>query len=386
MASNSYQELDAVVCRTPTANRNSSLLNSDLDSPFSIRRLLGLPEESSPEGEPAYQPQTDQVSPMKLPCDLPQDNSCALPLRSYYEAPQVNSSQTTQQRQGTYNNPSRVHYQGLPKVDYRQPRGVMNQLSHDPAFYELSAALAGDMTTTNTPSLLFHSIAPQMTVPPTLRASMLDLRFGMLDIQHCVSSNQLLSFYRQHTATIEHERYQALTTSGDVYYQQSVQLHYDKQRHLLIDRVEESLKLLENSSSCQTTSTKMAVNEPRNSDGLYGYTQTLQTQPSAASKPTTGKIQKSGRVYRRLNFSKDTTCVLMDWYLKNTHNPYLSSTECRALAVKAKVSPAQVRKWLANKRNRDCKSQRLDIPVSQRSHTSHPIRHLDTSRESVNLD
>ena len=53
---------------------------------------------------------------------------------------------------------------------------------------------------------------------------------------------------------------------------------------------------------------------------------------------------------RRLN--ERTVDMLQDWYDKNTQHPYPSENEAVRLAAEGGITPAQVKKWMANKRVR----------------------------------
>jgi hypothetical protein len=93
----------------------------------------------------------------------------------------------------------------------------------------------------------------------------------------------------------------------------SVNAQYDEQHHGLLERVEQSLTLVE---------TRLAV-------------VISNLKPNVCSK-----------------LSKEAMRTMTNWYTSHTEHPYPNRTEVSSMAESFNVSPAQIRKWFSNHRQR----------------------------------
>ena len=89
----------------------------------------------------------------------------------------------------------------------------------------------------------------------------------------------------------------------------------------MMDRMEQSLRLLEDA------------------------------RESRKSKPTQ-PVQK-----QRANFSRKSIQIMEDWYAQHTDYPYLDPITAELLAIQCNITVEQVKKWFGNKRNR-CQNTR----------------------------
>ena len=159
-----------------------------------------------------------------------------------------------------------------------------------------------------------------------------------LESVHKARITELQNFYKLQVAAVEADRYQTLLSCQAPAHvlDTSITLYYDSQRHLLMDRVERSLALLQG--------------------------QTVNTSAPG------GQTQQRRRVKKR-QFCSSTLKVLNAWYDCNRDYPYLSQDSAERLAQSAGVSVEQVKKWLSNRRMRAGNTMTLTEIARKRKHT-----------------
>ena len=164
-----------------------------------------------------------------------------------------------------------------------------------------------------------------------VRERRLHERFNALQEPCPDDVRQLSGFYRYQSALIETERFRTLHECNyPLSYKDVVNKHYDDQLHCIMDRVEQSVVLLENSNK---------ENKFMNIKG---------------GKP-------------RPHLNKEAVKIMEDWYEQNFDHPYPSSATYDMLAIRGNVGVEQVKKWFANKRNRTHNTRTLtEIAMKKR--------------------
>ena len=205
-------------------------------------------------------------------------------------------------------------------------------ISKNPFFNALQNALESDCKKEIVPQSLvdIHS-NKQETENIFVRERRLHERFNALQEPCPDDVRQLSGFYRYQSALIETERFRTLHECNyPLSYKDVVNKYYDDQLHCIMDRVEQSVVLLENSNK---------ENKFMNNKG---------------GKP-------------RPHLNKEAVKIMEDWYEQNLDHPYPSSATYDMLAIRGNVGVEQVKKWFANKRNRTHNTRTLtEIAMKKR--------------------
>ena len=172
-------------------------------------------------------------------------------------------------------------------------------------------------------SLHQHDPSPPR-LPVSIRDSQLQIRFMTLESCHKTHVTELQTFYKLQAAQVEADRYQSLLSCGT---SANITTYYDDQRHLLMDRVERSLAL-------------------------------LQGQITDTSSVPSCNVQRRRTVKKR-KFSPTAQRVLSAWYDSHRDYPYPDQDAAEQLARTADISVDQVRKWLSNRRMRSGNTMNL---------------------------
>ena len=209
-------------------------------------------------------------------------------------------------------------------------RDQLQKLSSNPIFQDLQSTLRSECDAQDgAPSALLASTGQATTLPVTVRVSQINMRFLQLS-SHGATRNQafqLQSCYFQTSAQLESARYAALgTVRGNPWLLNSVNAQYDLQHHGLLDRVEQSLKLVEDNVTKATNSETAA----------------RVTDPKVVNK----RPGKPGTI------TSDAVCVMTSWYDQHTDHPYPTRAELSVMADTCGISAEQVRKWFYNRRQR----------------------------------
>ena len=204
-------------------------------------------------------------------------------------------------------------------------------ISKNPYFSALQNALQSDLKKEIVPKSLMD--IPQDSFGRENifnRERKLHERFNSLQESSPDEVRQLSGFYRYQSALIETERFRTLHESKyPLSYKDTVNQHFDEKLHSIIDRVEQSIILLETANKENKFSNK-------------------------GGKP-------------RPHLNKDAVKIFEEWYHQNLEHPYPSSAVYDLLAVKGGVSVEQVKKWFANKRNRTNNTRTLtEIAMKKR--------------------
>ena len=185
-------------------------------------------------------------------------------------------------------------------------RDQLQKLSSNPIFQDLQSTLRFECDAQEgIPSALLASTGHVTTLPVTVRVSQINMRFLQLS-SHGVTRNQafqLQSFYVQTSAQLESARLTALgNVHGNPWLLNSVNAQYDLQHHGLLDRVGQSLKLVEN----KITNPGAKVTNP----------ETLAKRPG---KPGT--------------ITSDAVCVMTSWYVIYMYVIYMYVCICACMYI-----------------------------------------------------
>ena len=199
-------------------------------------------------------------------------------------------------------------------------RDQLQKLSSNPIFYDLQMTLRSECDAQDgVPSALLASTGHVTTLPVTVRVSQINMRFLQLS-SHSSMRNQafeLQSFYVQTSAQLESTRLTALgNVHGNPWLMNSVNAQHDLQHHGLLDRVEQSLKLVENNVT------------------RFAHPGAKVTNPKRSSK-----AQQSQSI------TADAVCEMTSWYDQHVDHPYPTRAELSVMAETCGISSEKVRKW-----------------------------------------
>ena len=214
-------------------------------------------------------------------------------------------------------------------------------LAKNPIFNDLQTLLSRECKSEFLPKTLF-GIHDNIQKPVEqeenifVRERKLHDRFNDLQAANPDEVRNLSSIFRYQTAMIETERFRTLHESQyPREYKASVNQFYDKKIHKVIDRVEQSVILLENTNR-ENASKKMVV------------------------KP-------------RPHLNREAVQLMENWYRTNMEHPYPTNTTIELLANNGNISTDQVKKWFANKRNRSQNTRTLTEIANKKRKLGHLI-------------
>ncbi|XP_062612669.1 uncharacterized protein LOC134274399 [Saccostrea cucullata] len=201
-----------------------------------------------------------------------------------------------------------------------------SSLHNNPFFNDLQAALANECNSTAPtkdflPQSLFDALTTQPNSDVFSREQMLQERFNKLISTFPDDVRKLSEFYHHQASEVETERFCALQQkdlASDVKY--TMNCHYDSQLHQIMDRVEQSLNLLEKTQQMNYS--------------------------SRAIKP-------------RPLLSKKAVQLMEKWYDNHLEHPYPNTDAIEQLSAAGGITAEQVKKWFANKRNRSNNTRTL---------------------------
>nr|BAW32715.1 spiralian-TALE-A homeobox protein [Nipponacmea fuscoviridis] len=196
---------------------------------------------------------------------------------------------------------------------------VQNSIQHSsipPIYEQLKSFIVPDATRTGFPISLLSSVSNATGVKA--REKMLLESFDNLRALYPEPIIQLSCLYKYYSASIEMERLDSiqgeLSNAAKDYHNQN----FDCQLHKIIDRVEDSLKLL---SSRGTSS-----------------------PPVTRTRPV---------------LTRNSLKVLEEWYECHLDHPYPTASQIEWLAQVSNPNTEQVKKWFGNKRSRSKNTRSL---------------------------
>lgn len=196
-------------------------------------------------------------------------------------------------------------------------------LASNPFFSDLQSILANDCKSSikTMPDSLMNSMTTQPQPDVFYREQLLQRRFTKLETRFPQDIKQLSNFYRYQAAIVETDRFRSVhqQSSYSTDYQRSLNRYFDTQLHQIMERVEKSLSLLEESTTVVTM-------------------QHIKPRP---------------------HLSKRAIRFMEDWYETHLEHPYPTGSVIDDLANQGNVAIEQVKKWFANKRNRSNNTRTL---------------------------
>ncbi|KAK3102575.1 hypothetical protein FSP39_012311 [Pinctada imbricata] len=199
-------------------------------------------------------------------------------------------------------------------------------LANHPFFDDLQAVLVTDCERQpqSFPKILFETLTTQPHSDIFTREQRLQDRFNKLQAHYPGNVAELSEFYKQHAGAIERDRFEMLhKTPMSADHKQSVNMNYDIELHRIMDRVEQSVRLLE---------------DAYNSLPVVSSTRVIRPRPL---------------------LSKKAIRIMEDWYDRNLSHPYPTPEAISDIADKGEITTEQVKKWFANKRNRSNNTRTL---------------------------
>lgn len=260
-----------------------------------------------------------------------------------------------------------------------KPATVLDKMATNPVFKELRATLQADLNEAS--STIFDSLHDFST------ATHLDKQESQLvdNFIRCmnfdpVRVNMLYKFYCQQSQSIKLEKRRG-TVPGSPF-ASSTEKFYDHQRQQLIDRVQKSLSLIEDSGKAQQQLRRHPkFNTSKDSSGYSSFASSHESscdnlestrlddsdQPLDLTVSTTSSHTPTPQLYspyersssiEKKSLNPEAIHVLTSWYRAHHYHPYPTPEDIEYLADQGNVTPTQVRKWFSNKRfrSRDGKS------------------------------
>lgn len=210
-------------------------------------------------------------------------------------------------------------------------------LSNNPFFGDLKSLLLSDCRTTDCPKTLFETLSNGPKQDVYARERNLQSKFSLLQAKYPDEVTELSCFYRQQSAEVETERLNEIHDENmPKSYRNHLNSYYDNQLHMIMERVEKSLRLLSTANRDIVTIYKPFKSRPL--------------------------------------LSRKAVKMMEEWYSRNYEHPYPGPIAVEALAKAGEVSNEQVKKWFANKRNR-CKNTKPVTEIAninrKRQYSSH---------------
>lgn len=198
-------------------------------------------------------------------------------------------------------------------------------------FSALQSTLMKECSQDSTPNVLIQTVYDPIPHSVTLRDQRLQTRYNRLQTKYPTEISKLSSFHRYHASIIESDRYMMLhlhAKSSD-HFKQMYNAYFDSMLHRMMERVENSLLQLEKTSQ--------------------------------VTIPKTVKTSLKNRTL----LTKKAVEMMEEWYLSNLDHPYPCQKVVQSLAVFGKIREEQVRKWFANKRSRQGRTNKIQksMPV-----------------------
>jgi hypothetical protein len=198
----------------------------------------------------------------------------------------------------------------------KQSSSALNKMSDT----SLISALKEDLDKTiKKPETLITTCRENHHLPIDERKSALHFRFQSLSPKFMSEIKELEHFFLYQWYKLEAARNKLIVYKN--VNEDMPTAEYAEMQHHLINRIDDSLGLLEKT---QQRTTKSA---------------------SADSSPQYG-------IKHRAVFPKTSKKILEEWFEDHIDNPYLDPKVCAVLSRKAKMSVQQVRKWFTNRRGR----------------------------------
>lgn len=198
-------------------------------------------------------------------------------------------------------------------------------------FSALQSTLMKECSQDSTPDVLIQTVYDPIPHSVTLRDQRLQTRYNRLQTKYPTEISKLSSFHSYHASIIESDRYMMLhlhAKSSD-HFKQMYNAYFDSMLHRMMERVENSLLQLEKTSQ--------------------------------VTIPKTVKTSLKNRTL----LTKKAVDMMEEWYLSNLDHPYPCQKVVQSLAVFGKIREEQVRKWFANKRSRQGRTNKIQksMPV-----------------------
>ena len=195
-------------------------------------------------------------------------------------------------------------------------------ISSNPIFNELKSTLLSDCHNTSCPEALFDTLSSGSSHDVYSRERQLQTQFSTMQSRYPDEIRELSNFYHQQSSEIETERLKEIHDEHTpTSYRNYLNNYYDHQLHLIMDRVEKSLRILSDTKK----------------DVMPGF-RAMKTRPL---------------------LSRKAVAMMEEWYSRNFEHPYPSNTAVEALAKAGEITTEQVKKWFANKRNRSKNSKSM---------------------------
>ncbi len=195
---------------------------------------------------------------------------------------------------------------------------------------------------------------PTATLPPlpaSVRASLLQLRLDQTS-GHTDTLSELRHFFKSQLELIEANRLSHLALTPTIL--QLINSYFDTQLHILLDKIEQSLCILDQVTTDQT----------------------LPLLPSDVEMPVVPSIKTSAKSLvkpKKLKpapFQPKVIRVMQKWYNQHCEHPYPSYETAEVMAETGNISVEQVKRWFANRRVRDGNTKHLSVIALRRRSTN----------------
>lgn len=263
----------------------------------------------------------------------------------------------------------------------------MSQVTSSTLFSDLQSALPDKCNTkcSTAPTTPVASVSnpqtPSPSVPLSVSIGHLHKRFMAVAQCHKSKATELDQFYRYQSADIETARYTKLqsATPYNPWIASSINAYYDHIHQVLIDRVVQSLDLLNDTVS----TTKVKTNSKDVRSIQLSHQSLPQDRPADIkpnmdnSPPSAGQCKP---LYRRKGFLNPVAVRIMStWYENNSEHPYPSYEAAQVMAKAGDITVDQVKKWFANHRRRSNNTK----PMKEIAHRRKILKRSRSCMESA---
>ena len=186
-------------------------------------------------------------------------------------------------------------------------------------------------------------------VPLTVSISVLNLRFMTLGNHFKTRVAELEQMYREQAAKLESQRYHAMCTPEGLS-TVSVSVYYDQQHQDLINRIQNSLQLLEERQQLQ---------KPRKCQRNVNKRVTATAAKHVCNSDAESKPDNQRKHNKFQPLNSVAVRILSSWYQRNKEHPYPSHETCEVMGKASNISVEQVKKWFSNRRIREGNTKHL---------------------------
>ncbi|KAK2165324.1 hypothetical protein LSH36_52g09021 [Paralvinella palmiformis] len=237
---------------------------------------------------------------------------------------------------------------GMPRSVGQTASGRLRHLINNPLYRDLQTSLFPECTAQegSPDALMASQPGGRSSTPITVRITVVNLRFMKLIHSKCRDQVlELQNFYYLKSAELESGRVTLLQTGPTSWLMSSINAQYDQLHHELIDRIEQSLELMERHIVDVRRQRKRQLAQRRGQ---------VIARPGYQTTPPAGRYPDPNAATRRVNgkhlVNEVAIQIMTNWYERNSEHPYPSYEAAGVMATAGNITVDQAKKWFANRR------------------------------------